>query len=118
MSAGSLLLCERMIVYDDYNPDHARREFRLHDRGLGLVGGLQIMPHCMDRIQTEDPDNLAYLARSFSSQICVGLNEESFLLVDLAAPSATSVGIHDGVYVFGRSGVKLCFRAGEAIPLP
>lgn len=118
VSAGSLLACERMIVYDDYNPDPARREFRLHDRGLGLVGGLQIMPHCMDRIQTEDPDNLAYLARRFSSQICVGLNEESFLLVDLAAPSATSVGIHDGVYVFGRSGVKLCYRTGESIPLP
>lgn len=118
VSAGSLLLCERLIVYDDYNPDPRQREFRLHDRGLGLVGGLQIMPHCMDRIQTDDPDNLAYLARRFSTHICVGLNEESFLLVDLAAPQATSVGIHDGVYVFGRSGVKVCYRTGESIPLP
>lgn len=117
VSAGALLLCERMIVYDDYNPDAHQREFRLFDRGLGLVGGLQVMPHCMDRIQTDDPDNLAYLARRFSTHVCAGLNEESFLLVDLAAPSAVSVGAHDGVYVFGPSGVKICYRRGETIPL-
>lgn len=117
ISAGSLFLCERMIVYDDYNRDPARREFRLHDRGFGLVGGLQIMPHCMDRIQTDDSDNLAYLARRFSTHVCAGLNEESFLLVDLKANAAISVGEHDGVYVFGPSGHKLCYRRGERIPL-
>lgn len=117
ISAGALFLCERMIIYDNYNPHPERREFRLHDRGMGLVGGLQIMPHCMDRIHTDDPDNLAYLARRFSTHICAGLNEESFLLVDLAGPTATSVGNHDGVYVFGPAGLKLCYRAGEGIPL-
>lgn len=117
VSAGSLFLCERMIVYDDYNADPARREFRLHDRGFGLVGGLQIMPHCMDRIHTDDPDNLAYLARRFSTHVCAGLNEESFLLVDLGANAAISVGERDGVYVFGPSGHKLCYRRGERIPL-
>lgn len=117
VSAGALLLCDRMIVYDDYNPHPEQREFQLFHRGLGLVGGLQVMPHCMDRIQTDDPDNLAYLARRFSTHICAGLNEESFLLVDLAAPSATSVGLHDGVYVFGPAGVKMRYGPGESIPL-
>ena len=116
-SAGSLFLCERMIVYDDYNPDPASREFRLHDQGMGLVGGLQIMPHCHDRIHTDDPDNLAYLARRFSSHVCAGLNEESFLLVDLGAGTATAVGTQDGVYVFGPAGHKVRYGAGEAIPL-
>lgn len=116
-SAGSLFLCERMIVYDNYNPDPAAREFCLHDRGMGLVGGLQIMPHCHDRIQTDDPDNLAYLARRFSTHVCAGLNEESFLLVDLGAATATAVGTEDGVYVFGPQGHKVRYGAGEDIPL-
>lgn len=117
ISAGSLVLCERMIIYDNFSPDRNRREFRLHDQGLGLIGGLQILPHCMDRIQTDDEDNLAYLARRFSSHVCVGLNEESFLLVEPGLPRARSVGVHDGVYVFGADGVKVRLGQGESVPL-
>ncbi len=117
VSAGSLVLCERIVIYDNFSPDPSRREFRLHDKGLGLIGGLQILPHCMDRIHTDDPDNLAYLSRRFSSRLCVGLNEESFLLVEPAAPLARSVGAHDGVFVFGPDGVKWRYDAGEQIPL-
>jgi hypothetical protein len=71
----------------------------------------------MDRIHTDDPDNLAYLARRFSAQLCAGLNEESFLLVDFAAGVARSVGKGDGVYVFGRDGVKRRYDAGEVVPM-
>jgi hypothetical protein len=117
ISAGSLVLCEHVVIYDNFSPDPARREFRLYDRGLGLVGGLQILPHCMDRIHTDDPDNLAYLARRFASRHCVGLNEESFLLVEPGLPRATSVGRHDGVFVFGADGVKRRYHFGEGIPL-
>lgn len=118
ISAGSLVLCERIVIYDNYSPDPAKREFRLYDKGLGLIGGLQVLPHCMDRIHTDDPDNLAYLARRFSTHVCVGLNEESFLLAEPAIPRAASVGAHDGVYVFGADGVKWRYHAGEQIPLP
>lgn len=117
ISAGSLVLCERIIIYDNFSPDPARREFRLIDRGLGLVGGVQILPHCMDRIHTDDPDNLAYLARRFATHRCVGLNEESFLLVEPGTGKAFSVGEHDGVYVFGADGVKWRYHAGERVPL-
>lgn len=117
VSAGSLVLCERMIIYDNYSPDPNRREFRLYDRGLGLISGLQILPHCMDRIHTDDADNLAYLARRFSSHLCVGLNEESFLLVDPAVPRAYSVGSLDGVFVFGADGVKWRYSKGEILNL-
>ena len=115
VSAGSLVLCERMIIYDDFSSDPRRREFRLHDRGLGLVGGLQILPHCMDRIHTDDPDNLAYLARRFSTHACVGLNQESFLLVQPDAGKATAVGLHDAVYVFGPDGAKRRFMPGQVL---
>lgn len=117
VSAGSLVLCERMIIYDDFARDPKKREFRLHDRGLGLVGGVQILPHCMDRIHTDDPDNLAYLARRFSSHVCVGLNQESFLLVEPGASKATAVGLHDAVYVFGPDGAKQRFVPGQVLDL-
>jgi peptidase E len=117
ISAGSLVLGERIIVYDDFSPDATRREFRLYDRGLGLVGGLQLLPHCNDRIHTDDSDNLAYLSRRFSSHLCAGLNAESFLLAEPGRGLARSIGEHDGVYVFGPDGVKWRYHRGEQIPM-
>ena len=107
-------LCERVIVYDDFARE--RREFQLWERGLGIVRILQLLPHCMERIQTDDADNLAYLARRFRHRVCVGLNERSFLHYDLATSQATSVG-DDKVYVFGPSGEKHAYANGERVPL-
>jgi peptidase E len=117
ISAGSLSLCERVIVYNDFASDPEKREFRLFHQGLGIVGGLQLLPHCMDRIHTDDSDNLAYLARRFSSHHCAGLNEESFLLVELGNNTATSIGSKDGVYLFGMDGIKRRYNQGEQIAL-
>ncbi|MFO0552954.1 MAG: Type 1 glutamine amidotransferase-like domain-containing protein [Polyangiaceae bacterium] len=114
-SAGAMSLCERIIVYDDFA--RPSREFQLWERGLDIVRSLQLLPHCMERIQTDDPDNLAYLARRFRHRVCVGLNEGSFLFVDLARQRAESVGRTDSVYVFGPHGDKHAYRAGEPIPL-
>lgn len=117
VSAGALLLCERIIIYNERSADPEARDFRLLDTGMGLVGGLQIMPHCMDRIHTDDAENLAYLARRFSAHVCAGLNQESFLLLDFAAQTATSVGAGDGVYIFGRDGQKRRYDNGQVIPM-
>ncbi|HLM73672.1 MAG TPA: Type 1 glutamine amidotransferase-like domain-containing protein, partial [Polyangiaceae bacterium] len=114
MSAGAMVLCERVIVYDDLA--ETRRDFQLYDRGLELVRDIQLFPHCMERIQTDDPDNLAYLARRFRHHVCVGLNQRSFLLLEMQPRRAISKGEDDGVYVFGPDGDKLCYRAGQAIP--
>jgi hypothetical protein len=114
MSAGAMALCERVIVYDDFA--ETPRDFQLYDRGLSLVRDVQLFPHCMERIQTDDPDNLAYLARRFRHQVCVGLNQRSFLLLELAPRRATSTGAEDGVVVFGPDGQKRCYRAGEEVP--
>ena len=117
VSAGSLLLCERIIVYNDFASDVGpRREFQLFDRGFGLVRHVQIFPHCMDRIQTDDSDNLCYLAYRFQNRTCVGLNEDSFLLLE-AEPRvlARSVGSSDGVYVFDATGTKTRYDGGQEI---
>ncbi len=132
VSAGALLLCDRIIVYNDFPSEFGpRREFQLFDRGVGMVADLQIFPHCMDRIQTDDADNLAYLAHrlGFPSgvgdsprrRLCVGLNEESFLLVepvessDGAGVRATSVGRRDGVYLFDARGRKVRCDHAQAV---
>lgn len=114
MSAGAMVLCERVIVYNDLA--ETPRDFQLYDRGLELVRDIQLFPHCMERIQTDDPDNLAYLARRFRHHVCVGLNQRSFLLLEMAPRRGVSRGDEDGVYVFGPDGEKLCYRGGEAIP--
>jgi hypothetical protein len=113
MSAGAMVLGERIIVYDDFAPE--RRDFQLFERGLGLVKNFQLFPHCMDRIQTDDPSNLAYLARRFRYHSCVGLNEKSFLRLELSPWRATSCGQGDGVYVFSEDGQKARYDLGSEI---
>jgi hypothetical protein len=115
VSAGSLVCCERIIVYDDFETG---REFQLYDRGFGLVRELQIFPHCSDRIQTDDRDNLTYLSQRFRHRVCVGLNQESFLRVEFSPRlRAVSLGKHDGVYVFNRHGQKVRYDAGQEVAL-
>jgi hypothetical protein len=116
VSAGSLVLGERMIVYHQ----HEGAEFELLERGMGLVRGVQLFPHCMERVQTDDPDNLAYLAFRFHDRACAGLNEGSYLLLEYDARGelrARSVGERDGVYVFDRDGQKKRYDADAEIPL-
>jgi peptidase E len=113
MSAGAMVLCERVIIYNDFS--QKRRDFQLYDRGLALVRDLQLFPHCMERIQTDDPDNLAYLARRFRHHACVGLNQRSFLLFELGPHRATSVGPEDCVFVFDPEGQKIRYHKGEVV---
>ncbi len=113
MSAGAMVLCERVIIYDDLAA--TRRDFQLYDRGLALVRDIQLFPHCTERIQTDDPDNLAYLARRFRHHACVGLNQRSFLLFEPGSRRATSTGEDDCVVVFDPEGRKLSYHRGESI---
>ncbi len=113
MSAGAMVLCERVIIYDDLAT--RRRDFQLYDRGLALVRDIQLFPHCMERIQTDDADNLAYLARRFRHHACVGLNQRSFLQFELEPRRAISYGGGDCVFVFDPDGRKISYHRGEQI---
>lgn len=115
MSAGAMVLCERVIIYNDLA--ETPRDFQLYDRGLELVREIQLFPHCMERIQTDDADNLAYLAHRFRHHLCVGLNQRSYLLLEMNPRRAISHGSEDGVFVFGPEGDKTCYRTGERIPI-
>ncbi|MBI2944607.1 MAG: Type 1 glutamine amidotransferase-like domain-containing protein [Candidatus Wallbacteria bacterium] len=128
VSAGSMVLADKIIVFDDFWGDghqRPRKEFEFFDNGVGLVTRVALFPHCQDRIQTDDADNLSYLAHRFSSGPCVGLNQESFLLAETCRDEASgrvyeqfvSAGTADGVYVFDRSGAKRCYTRGEVVPV-
>ncbi|MBT9583757.1 Type 1 glutamine amidotransferase-like domain-containing protein [bacterium] len=115
VSAGSLVCNDRIIIYNDFEHE---REFQLYDRGFGLIRELQLFPHCMDRIQTDDRDNLTYLSQRFRHRLCVGLNQDSFLRVEFTPQlRAVSLGSRDGVYVFDRSGQKNRFDQGQVLKL-
>lgn len=124
VSAGTGVLCNSIILYNDYADDrHVASDFEFFDNGFGLVSKIQVFPHCMDRIKTDDPDNLAYLAHRFRASCCVGMNQESYLLLDTRLEGGkpvehfTSVGEKDGVYVFDRLGRKTVKRQGEELGL-
>ena len=126
VSAGSGVLCNSIILYDDFSDGEEQgiSDFEFFDNGFGVVDEVQIFPHCTDRIQTDDPDNLAYLAHRFRSTCCVGMNQDSYLLMESSRESGrrreryTSVGEKDGVYVFDTRGRKAVRRLGEEIELP
>lgn len=126
VSAGSMVLGQKIIVYDDFeqHKGQQKRHFEFFDNGFGLVKKITLFPHCKDRIQTDDPNNLAYLAHRFGGRTCVGLNEESYLLLDSHTannrlyPRYTSVGKKDGVHVFDPSGEKICLKYGEELAVP
>jgi hypothetical protein len=126
VSAGSMVLVDKIIVFDDFSCDDSGdrvREFEFFEKGLGLIKSLTLFPHCMDRIQTDDADNLSYLANRFSSGPCVGLNQDSFMIFETVKNEVcgavhdicTSIGRKDGVYVFDDSGNKTCKTYGESI---
>ena len=116
-SAGAMSLGRRVVIFHDHR--EPREEFQLLENGIRLVEGFQILPHCTDRVQTEDKANLAYLSARFSDRWCIGLNAGS--VVELRPKEgrwdAHSVGDED-IVVFGRDGEKLRFAPGEPVDLP
>ncbi|MCB9677124.1 MAG: Type 1 glutamine amidotransferase-like domain-containing protein [Alphaproteobacteria bacterium] len=113
-SAGAMVLGRRVVIFHDHR--EPREEFQLLENGVRLVEGLQIFPHCTDRVQTEDPANLAYLAARFNDRFCVGLNAGSVLelVPERGRWRAHSVGDED-VVVFDRTGEKLRYPPGAHV---
>jgi hypothetical protein len=113
-SAGAMVLGRRMVIFNDRAVP--RQEFQLLDNGVRLVEGLQIFPHVTDRVQTEDPANLAYLAARFQNRRCVGLNQGSVLelLPEGGRWKGRSIGEED-VVLFGPSGEKVRYPPGTDV---
>ena len=128
VSAGSLCLCDYLVVFDDnsneWTGSSRMYDFELFDQGFGLVTKVQLFPHCKDYIFMEDPDTIAYTAARFNHSMSVGLDQNSFLLMetyrdgDSEYERFSSVGKDEGLYVFKSSGEIEIKHRGDELVLP
>jgi hypothetical protein len=77
-SAGAMALTERVVLFHDFGPEGAR-EAEVFDRGLGRVPGIVALPHARRRLRLEDPDRCAVMARRFTDQHCLLLDDGTAL---------------------------------------
>ncbi|GIW21691.1 MAG: hypothetical protein KatS3mg068_0698 [Candidatus Sericytochromatia bacterium] len=128
VSAGSLCLCENIIVFDDNSSEWTSTgnmyDFELFDFGFGLVKKIQIFPHCKEYIDMNDPDTITYTTSRFSEMMCVGLDQKSFLLLETYKEGNKeyerflSVGKQEGVYIFNNDGSIKETNYKEELMLP
>jgi hypothetical protein len=77
-SAGAMALTERVVLFHDFGPEGAQ-EAEVFDRGLGRVRGVVALPHARRRLRLEDRDRCAVMARRFTDQHCVLLDDGTAL---------------------------------------
>ncbi len=127
ISAGSLSLCDKIIVLDDNSNEWAGKnmyDYELFDVGFGLVKKVQIFPHCRDYIHLEDSDTITYTVERFKDTMCVGLDENSFLLLETYQENGqeferfSSIGKKDGLYLFNKNGNVKITNYSEELNLP
>lgn len=128
VSAGSMALCEYVVVFDEdsneWTGTQRMYDFELFDKGFGLVSKIQLFPHCKDYIAIEDPDTIAYTAARFNRSLCVGLDQHSFLAMETFEHQGqeyerfSSVGEHEGLYLFKANGKVETVGYGQELNLP
>lgn len=77
-SAGAMALTERVVLFHDHGPEGAT-EAEVYDRGLGRVKGIVALPHARRRLRLDDKDRCAVMARRFTDQHCVLLDDGTAL---------------------------------------
>ena len=127
VSAGSLSLCDNIVVFDDNSSvwgNSKMFDYELFDLGFGLVKKVQMFPHCNEYIHMDDPDTITYTAERFKGRMCVGMDQESFLLMETYEENGreyerfTSIGKEEGLYIFNSDGKISETRYGEELVLP
>ncbi|QGN58316.1 Type 1 glutamine amidotransferase-like domain-containing protein [Nostocoides sp. HKS02] len=96
-SAGAMALTERVVLFHDFGPQGAS-EAEVFDRGLGRVKGLVVLPHARRRLRLDDRDRCAVMARRFTDQHCVLLDDGTALELDDAG------GLPSGARILGIDG--------------
>ena len=88
-SAGAMALTERVVLFHDFGPE-GNTEAEVIDRGLGRVKGLVALPHARRRLRLDDRDRCAVMARRFTDQHCVLLDDGTAL--ELTADGGLPLG--------------------------
>lgn len=107
-SAGAMALTERVLLYHDHT-NWGVGIAELLDRGLGLVPGVVFLPHAQSRLDLEDEENVAILARRLRPRRAIGLHNGARLvgpdLVSVGAPgTAVELGDDGHIVTLGVTG--------------
>ena len=73
-SAGAMVLCERMVLFNDQAPD-GRAYAEAYDAGLGMCQDIVALPHARRRLRLDDPVRVLVFARRFAPAHCVVLDD-------------------------------------------
>ena len=104
-SAGAMAMTERVVLFHDFAPDGAS-EAEVFDRGLGRVRGVVALPHARRRLRLDDPDRCAAMARRFTDQHCLLLDDGTAIEIrpDGGLPSGARIlGIDGAVHELSRA---------------
>lgn len=80
-SAGAMVLAERIVLYHDRLPQ-GRRDPEVFGAGLGLMPGYIILPDPRHRLRSADRLRVGLMARRFSPDVCVALDNDTLLRFD------------------------------------
>ncbi|NNL96138.1 MAG: type 1 glutamine amidotransferase-like domain-containing protein, partial [Xanthomonadales bacterium] len=75
-SAGAMSLTKRIVLFHDYTP-HGRRSPEVMGAGLGILPAHVFLPDARRRLRTRDALRTGMLARRFSPDTCVTLDNGS-----------------------------------------
>jgi len=115
-SAGAMALTERVVLFHDFGPEGAA-EAEVYDKGLGRVRGVVALPHARRRLRLDDRDRCAVMARRFTDQHCVLLDDGTALelTADGGLPrGARILGIDGAVHELGAGAGAAPSRAPAA----
>lgn len=80
-SAGAMVLAPRIVLFHDRMPQ-GRREPEVLGAGCGLVEGTVVLPDGVHRLRQGDRLRLGLMARRFSPQRCIVLDNETGMRFD------------------------------------
>jgi hypothetical protein len=100
-----MALTERVVLFHDFGPQGAS-EAELYDRGLGRVPGIIALPHARRRLRLDDRARCALMARRFTEQHCVLLDDGTAIEIgaDGALPRGARVlGVDGSIHRVGAA---------------
>ena len=97
-SAGAMALGRRIVLFHDYTP-HGRRSPEVMGAGLGMLPAHVFLPDARRRLRTGDALRTGMLARRFSPDTCVTLDNGSAMKF-----SGLELQLSDGVRCIDKHG--------------
>ncbi|AKV04074.1 hypothetical protein AKJ09_10737 [Labilithrix luteola] len=104
--AGAMAISERVVLFHD-SPPQGPGAAEVLDAGLGLVGGVVVLPQPEFRLKLDDRARLKLMARRFQPAMCLGMPARSRVTWLRSGPIDPYGGVFairdDGTHAFGKT---------------